>query len=242
MENVIPSDAPQRDPMSPVHRHLDDELTTLRELLIEMSQVVDEQIRDAIRAVSTCDLDLAQRIRDRDDEVDGLELKIDHHCERILALHNPVAVDLRLIIFAVKINTDLERIGDHAKNLAKNTRYLAEAPHLVDETRITEMADMARSVLKDAQRAFITRDRVLARTVLARDRQIDTHYLENFFAIVENARNRPEHAEVWMHLATMAKAIERIADHAKNIAESVIFLVEGTDIRHRRVEERPRAN
>jgi phosphate transport system protein len=228
-------------PMPPVHRHLDDELSHLRDLLIEMSTIVDDQIRDAIQAVSKCDLDLAQSVRDRDDEVDAFELKIDHQCERILALYNPVAVDLRLIIFAVKINTDLERIGDHAKNLAKNTRYLAETPELIEKTAIPEMADMARSVLKEAEQAFIKRDRVLARRVLARDRQIDNFYLDNFFQIVEHAQSMPEHAEAWMHLVTMSKGIERIADHAKNIAESVIFLVEGTDIRHRRVEERPRA-
>jgi phosphate transport system protein len=240
MNNHVP-DEPIKKLMPPVHRHLDDELSDLRELLLEMSNVVDEQIRDAITAVSTCNLDLAQQVRDRDDDVDALELKIDHQCERILALYNPVAVDLRLIIFAVKINTDLERIGDHAKNLAKNTKYLADAPHLVTETSIPEMADMARSILKEAKQAFIKRDRVLARRVLARDRQIDNFYLDNFFRIVDSATSKPEHAEAWMHLVTMSKGIERIADHAKNIAESVIFLVEGTDIRHRRVEERPGA-
>lgn len=241
MENPnLPFQA-SREQMPPVHRHLDDELSTLRDLLVEMSLVVDEQIRDAIKAVTRCDLDLAQHVRDRDDEVDAFELKVDHQCERILALHNPVAVDLRLIIFAVKVNTDLERIGDHAKNLAKNTKYLADAPHLIMETDIPEMADMARSVLKDAHQAFIKRDRVIARQVLSRDRQIDSFYLDNFFRIVDNAKVMPEYAEAWMHLVTMSKGIERIADHAKNIAESVIFLVEGTDIRHRRVEERPRA-
>lgn len=219
------------------HRHLDDELKLLRDMLIEMSNLVDEQLAGAIDAVSACDLELAEQIRSRDDEVDRMELDVDAQCERILALFTPVAVDLRLIITAVKINTDLERIGDHAKNLAKNTQFLAESSEFIAQTPIREMADSARSVLHKVQDAFIKRDRVMAREVLARDRQVDKYYKETLEVISALLRDNPDRADALIHLVTMAKSIERISDHAKNIAERVVFLVEGVDIRHRKARD-----
>lgn len=223
------------------HRPLDDELQILWDLLVRMSNVVDEQLADAINALSTCDLALAERVRDRDDEVDALELQIDHQCERILALHTPVAVDLRLLITAVKVNTDLERIGDHAKNLAKNTPFVAGCSDLLGETRIAEMADTARRILHEVQDAFIKRDRVLARKAIAHDLEIDRLHRETIDTLVRLAKENPENTEALVHLVTMSKAIERVADHAKNIAEAVVFLIEGVDIRHRKLsqEERP---
>jgi phosphate transport system protein len=223
------------------HRPLDDELQILWDLLVRMSEVVDEQLAGAIDALSNCDLDLAERVRSRDDEVDALELEVDHQCERILALHTPVAVDLRLIITAVKVNTDLERIGDHAKNLAKNTPFISGCSDLMGQTRIAEMADTARRILHEVQDAFIKRDRVLARKVIAHDLEIDRLHEETIETLVRLARANPDNTEALVHLVTMSKAIERVADHAKNIAESVVFLIEGVDIRHRKLspEERP---
>ena len=218
-------------------RHLDDELKILRDLIVEMSDLVDEQLAGAIDAVSRCDVEKAEAIRRRDDLVDDMEIKVDHQCERILALHTPVAVDLRLLITAVKINTDLERIGDHAKNLAKNTQYLEGCADLIRQARIEEAADMARRILHEAQDAFMKRDRVLARQVLAHDRPVDRMYKETLKTIAGLFREYPDRADVLVHLVTMSKSVERIADHAKNIAERVVFLVEGIDIRHRRVQE-----
>ena len=218
-------------------RHLDRELAKLRSMLIEMSDLVDEQVAGAIDAVATCDVDLARRIRERDDEVDAYEIKVDQQCERILALFTPVAVDLRLIISAVKVNTDLERIGDHAKNLAKNTQHLGGASDLIEQTQIREMADEARRVLHEAQDAFIKQDRVLARQVLAHDRQIDRMHRDTFSTLARLIRERPESASEIVHLVNMSKSVERIADHAKNIAELVVFLVEGVDIRHRDLQD-----
>ncbi|HET6566448.1 MAG TPA: phosphate signaling complex protein PhoU [Rhodothermales bacterium] len=221
----------------PVHRHLDDELLRLRNLLIEMSNLVDEQLADAINAVTSGDLDLADAVRRRDDEVDAMELMIDHQCERILALFTPVAMDLRLLIMAVKINSDLERIGDHAKNLAKNARHLAGFDEVLRKTPMLEMADVARSILHDVQDAFIKRDRLLARKVLPKDKQVDKLHKETLRALVELIRKNPDNAEAAVYLISMSRGIERIADHAKNIAEGVVFLVDGVDIRHRKLRE-----
>lgn len=219
-----------------IHRQIDDELKRLRELIVEMSDLVDEQLADAINAVSNCDLDLANQVRKRDDEVDALELEVDAQCERLLALHTPVAVDLRFIITVVKLNTDLERVGDQAKNIAKNTVFISGSSELVKETRIQEMADIARTILHEAQDAFIKQNRVLARQVLAHDKQVDNLHKESFRTIVKLLEERPEQAEALAHLITVSKAVERVADHAKNIAEAVVFLIEGQDIRHRKLQ------
>ncbi|ACY48708.1 phosphate signaling complex protein PhoU [Rhodothermus marinus] len=220
-----------------VHRHIDDELLVLQRMLFEMADLVDEQMANAIDALLRRDLELAERVRARDDEVDAYELKIDRQCERILALHHPVAAELRMIITAVKVNTDLERIGDHCKNLAKHTPYVVQAPEALAQTRIEEMADASRAMLRQVQEAFLKRDRLLARQVLAEDLQIDRLHRENFEQLVRFGRQHPEHLEAVAHLITASKALERISDHAKNIAESVVFLIEGVDIRHRKLRE-----
>lgn len=225
--------------MPTIHRHLDDELQVLRDLLMEMAYLVDEQLADAVDALSKLDLEQAERVRMRDDEIDALELKIDRQCERILALHQPVASELRMIITAIKINTDLERIGDHAKNLARAATVVAEAPGVLESSRLTEMADAARAMLRRVQDAFTTRDRVAARAVVADDQTVDRLYLDVLAELVAYGQAHPEELRAVSRLFTSAKSIERISDHAKNIAEQVVFLVEGTDIRHRKLTDRP---
>jgi phosphate transport system protein len=223
----------------PVHRPLDEEVQILWDLLVQMHLLVDEQLADAIDAVIRCDAEKAARVRERDDEVDKLELDVDHQCERILALHTPVAVDLRLIVTAVKVNTDLERIGDHAKNLAKYTPYIVGCAGLVEQTQIARMADVARAILREAQDALLKRDRLLARRVIAHDREVAALHQQTVDRLVALVKENPENAEALVHLVTMSKGIERVADHAKNIAETVVFLIEGVDVRHHRLQHRP---
>lgn len=224
----------------PTKRHLDEELTVIRSLLEEMSNIVDEQLTAAINATVNCDEALARQVRMRDDEVDDLELKIDHECERLLALYTPVAADLRFVIALVKVNTDLERIGDQAKNIAKSVLHLAHCRETVRGLRIEELADLARSILRDTQDALLRRDLALARQVLVKDRDIDTLYKQLFHDIVQQASRHPERSAEFAYLIGMIKSIERVADHAKNIAEQVVFLVEGVDIRHRRARAEAR--
>ena len=221
-----------------IHRHLDDELKVLRDLVLEMCYLVDEQLAEAMNALFGADVELAERGQSRDDEIDALEMKLDRQCERILALHHPVASELRLIILAVKVNTDLERMGDHCKNLAKNTPHTIGAPEALTITRLGEMADATRAMLRAVQDAFTRSDRVTAREVLVQDKQIDRLHKANFAALVKYGQEHPEHLGAVAHLLTASKSLERISDHAKNIAESVIFLIEGLDIRHKKL---PRA-
>lgn len=220
-----------------VHRHLDDELDVLRSQLVKMGDLVDEQFAGAVNALLNRNEELAEEVYKRDDEVDALEIAVDQQCERILALHQPVADELRMIITAVKINTDLERIGDHCKNIAKNTPYLVHNPDALAATRLNEMADISRSMLRKVQDAFLQSNRLEAQRVLATDQQVDRIHRENFHALLSFGEKHPEAIEAVAHLLTASKALERIADHAKNIAESVIFLIEAIDVRHRRLSE-----
>ncbi len=215
------------------NRHLDDELAELRQLLSNMSELAEAQVANAMNAVSGNDLELAREVWKRDDEVDRLELEVDEQCERILALFTPVAVDLRLIIAAVKVNTDLERIGDHAKNIAKHV-CLADFPaKMPPVSNLQAIADEARWMLRSAHEAFFRKDHVLARQIVAHDRRVDRMYEEMLTMIGPLFHTWPDQADKIVHLAHMGKSIERIADHAKNIGKIVVFLVEGVDIRHR---------
>ena len=216
---------------------LDQELALLRGLIAEMANHVDAQFADAMNALLQGDTELAEQVVAGDDAVDALELRIDEQCERILALHAPVAVDLRMLIMAVKINTDLERIGDHCRNLSRNARHLAETTGLLTETRLPKMADMSRTMLREAEDAFLENDRLKARKVIARDLQVNRLHDETFSTLVKMLEEGHEHSEVIAHLLTVSKALERISDHAKNIAQGIVFMIEGQDIRHRGLDE-----
>ncbi|WP_103020469.1 phosphate signaling complex protein PhoU [Salinibacter altiplanensis] len=223
----------------PNRSSLDQELASLRGLIADMANRVDEQFANAMNALLQGDVDLAEEVVAGDDAVDALELRIDEQCERILALHSPVAVDLRMLIMAVKINTDFERIGDHCRNLSRNARYLADAPGLLADTRLPKMADMSRTMLREAEMAFLENDRLKARKVIARDLQVNRLHEETFTTLVEMCEEGHEQSEVIAHLLTVSKALERISDHAKNIAQSIVFMVEGQDLRHRGLQDDP---
>lgn len=213
-------------------RRLEDEITELRNQLLAMVDLVDEQCATAINALLQQDPDLAGAVIERDEEIDAMELEIDGLCEQILALHQPVAIDLRLIITAIKVNTDLERIGDHCTNLAKGTGHLTRYRNVLPDTYIEKMAESVRDMLQQALAAFVQQDEEKARTVLTSDQEIDVLHLRNFIALSRLSQDEPELSEAAAHLITISKALERISDHATNIAEDVIFLIEGVDVRH----------
>ena len=223
---------PQND-----HRPLDDKLDELRRLQEDMLQRVIDQLEEAALALLERDTDRANAVRVSDDEIDALELHIDSLCERILALHTPVAVDLRLILTAVKINTDLERIGDHAKNLAKSTAPLADWEAFLEQTELRALARTVRDELAGAAQAFLDQDADYAREIIERDEEANALYDGIFDTITRLSQKHPEGSEALIYLVTAAKALERIGDHAKNIAESIVFLEEGKDIRHGGLEE-----
>jgi phosphate transport system protein len=213
------------------------EIAELRSRLLDMATIVAEQFTDAIEALLTHDVDLAEQVVARDREVDRLELEVDKSCERIMARHQPVATDLRTLLTVEKINTDLERIGDHCRNVARNTEHVTEVPSILDSLHLRKMSEIARRMLDDAKQAFLDQDADLARRIPELDDEVDRLHEENFQALVEYIKEHPEHAEVAAHLITASKAVERISDHSINIAKGVVFLIEGVDIRHAGVQE-----
>lgn len=214
------------------------EIAELRSRLLKMATIVAEQFSDAVDALLDRDVERANRVVERDKEVDALELEVDKYCERILARHQPVATDLRTLLTVEKINTDLERIGDHCRNLARNTEHVAAAPGILEILKLREMSKTARQMLDQAKQAFLDQDADLARSIPDLDDEVDRLHSENFHALVRYMQEHPEHAEVGAHLITASKAVERISDHSTNIAKGVVFLIEGEDIRHAGLQSR----
>lgn len=212
------------------------ELAALRSRLLDMATIVAEQFTDAVDALLDRDVEKADRVVARDRDVDALELDVDESCQRIMARHQPVATDLRTLLTVEKINTDLERIGDHCRNVARNTKHVTKAPSILDSLRLREMTQTARRMLDQAKQAFLDQDAELARRIPELDDEVDRLHEENFQALVEYIQAHPEHAEAAAHLITTSKAVERISDHTINIAQGVVFLIEGEDIRHAGLE------
>lgn len=215
-----------------IHRSLDDELRHLDRLLIRMFDRVEEQVSDTMKLIFDQDEELRKTIRRKEAEVDALELAIDGECERILALNHPVAGELRLIIVAVKINTDLERIGDHCDNIARKAPDMVHHAGALDKTRFDDMAELTLKMLRDARTAFFSRDRALAQKILEQDLNVDEFHRQNFEALIDFGNDNPSTIEFIAHVIAVSQGLERISDHATNIAQSVIFLIEAVDVRH----------
>ena len=199
------------------------ELSELKEKLLQMGGLVEEQIGNSLEALTQRNSDLAQSVIGRDAEVDRIELEIDRLGFQILALRQPVGIDLRFIATALKIVTDLERIGDEAVNISERARELNEEPVLKPYVDLPRMAAIARQMLKEALDAFVAQDIDRARAVLPRDDEVDLTFM------LERSTNISR----CLRLSYISKHLERIADHAVNIAQMVIFLIEGEDVRHR---------
>jgi phosphate transport system protein len=212
--------------------HFQEELDALKARLLEMGGLAEERVRTAIDALVHRDPALVVQVLEGDGPINQLHIEIDGRCVKLLALHQPMAVDLRVILSAVKINTDLERVGDLAINIAEAaSRYLSHPPvkELVD---IPRMAEIAQSMLRDALDSFVRRDITLAQRVLDEDDALDalkTQVFRELLAfMVEDART----IEPSLDLILISRHLERIGDHATNIAEDVIFMVSAKDVRH----------
>jgi phosphate transport system protein len=220
-------------------RHFEQELDILRTTLIRMASLVDEQIDGGVKAITTSDIALAKTVISKDREVDMYDNEIDHLCMRIFALTQPVAVDLRLLMAALKINNELERIGDIAVNLAERVEPLAVFREFVRKTKIETMAAGARSMVKNAIDAFVNSDANLARTVLESDDSIDRMDADNFNTMIAIMEKSPKNIVPGAHIMMVSRHIERLADHATNIAEDVIFIINARIIKHHADEHGP---
>ena len=215
-----------------MHRHLDDELADLRKALLEMGGLVERQVDNAMTALVDADVDLARSVIDRDSEVDEFERSIDDRCVRILALFQPAARDLRFVTLGLKIVTDLERQGDQAVNIAERALELAEEPPLKPYIDLPRMALYARRLLAQSLDAFVRHDAAAAHKLLGDDAVVDDLYSQLFRELLTYMIQDPRNIMRATKLLFVAKYLERIADHATNIAEMVIWNVEGRDVRH----------
>jgi len=209
--------------------HLIREITGLKKLVLALSALVEENVRQAVRAVSRRDPTLAQAVIDGDNVVDQQEVAIEEECLKILALHQPVAHDLRFLVSILKLNHTLERIGDLAVNIAKRAKYLAAQPRLDVPIDFTNIADKAQAMLHKSLDALINMDLNLAR--VAED-EVDALNRETYAQVKDLLRERPDEIETLITLLNVSRHLERIADHASSIAEDVVYLIEGKIIRH----------
>src|SRR5438874_3739624 len=212
--------------------HFQEELEQLKARLLEMGGLAEDRVRSAVKALVDRDASLVDAVLAGDQPINQLHIEIDGRCFRMLALHQPMAVDLRAILSAVKINTDLERVGDLAINISEAAlRYLAHPPvkELID---IPRMADMAHAMLRDALDAFVRRDTLLAQQVLDADDGLDALKTQVFRELLTCMLADPQTIEASLDLILVSRHLERIGDHATNIAEDVIFMVSARDIRH----------
>jgi phosphate transport system protein len=217
--------------------HFEEELQGLKNRLLTMGALVEERVHQAVRALIDRQLDEAEQVIRSDQEVNALQIEIDDRCLKLLALQQPIATDLRLITAAMKINADLERIGDQAVNIAENViKLLPQAPlkPLID---IPRMAELAEKMTRDALDAFVRKDPELARNVLQRDDEVDNLKDQVFRELLTYMMADPGTIQRALALILISRNLERIADHATNIAEDVIFLVEAKDVRHHHQEE-----
>jgi phosphate transport system protein len=213
------------------------ELTSLREKLLEMGGLVEHAIAAATKAVVERDEQLAEQVKARDRHVNRIEVEIDAACRRILALRQPAASDLRFITTALKIVTDLERMGDLAVNVAERAIQLTQAPPLAPLHDLSKLAELAESQLRKALESFVTRDVEKAEQVIDEDDHLDTLYHKMFNDLVVLMMEDSKNIRRATALMFTAKHLERFGDHATNLAEMVVFMVRGTDVRHPKSRE-----
>lgn len=206
----------------------DNDLEAIQAHILKMGGLVEMAISDSMRAFVQKDIQLAQRVRSGDADIDALEELINEEAARVIALRAPTAVDLRIILSVIKVSANLERIGDYAKNLAKRTGVLIQMNEIEDASNaLRRLAREVELMLKDALDAYVQKDVVLAEDIINRDNDVDQMYNGLFRQFITFMMEDPRNITGCMHLHFMAKNIERIGDHVTSIAEQVIFIVTG---------------
>jgi phosphate transport system protein len=213
-------------------RHFEEELDTLQARLLEMGGLAEERVRAAVHGLVSRDVAVTDRILKGDEPINQLHVEVDERCFRLLALYQPMATDLRGIVAAVKINSDLERVGDLAVNIAEAARRYALHPPVKQLIDIPRMGDIAQAMLHDALDSFVKRDTTLARAVLKADDELDALKSQVFRELLTYMLQDPATIEPSLDLILVSRHLERIGDHATNIAEDVIFMVLAQDVRH----------
>jgi phosphate transport system protein len=212
--------------------HLRRDLETLHEHILFMCAKVKDLVTDAVEELKNPDATVSEAIADRDDEIDRWDVEVEEECLRILALHQPVAEDLRRVVAVMKIGWELERVADLAVNIAERAAGLVGVPGVVIPSRLDQMTKMSVGMLWNALDAFVSKNNRLARAVCQQDDFVDIMNREIIDELVQLMKRSPDLVEPSLHLFSVSRHIESVADHATNIAEDVVYLVEGEIIRH----------
>ncbi len=216
--------------------HFQEELEQLKARLLEMGGLAEEQVRASVQALVERDAALVERVLAGDGPINQLHIEIDGRCFKLLALYQPMAVDLRAIVSAVKINTDLERVGDLAINIAEAARRYMRHPPVKELIDIPRMADIAQWMLRNAIDSYVRRDTKLAHDVLSEDDTLDALKTQVFRELLTYMLQNISTIEPALDLILISRHLERIGDHATNVAEDVIFMVSAKDVRHHAAE------
>ncbi|MFI5400167.1 MAG: phosphate signaling complex protein PhoU [SAR324 cluster bacterium] len=220
--------------------HLQREIEKLKTMLLSLGTDVEEHVYKAVQALDERDVTLADQVIGGDEQVDRYEVYLEEECLKTLALHQPLAIDLRFVIAVLKINNDLERIGDLAVNIAERAKFLAGRDVLDVPFDFMGMADKTRAMLKKSLDALVNMDPRMARDVCAADDEVDALNREMYGRIQKSMQQHPDRIDGLIHYLGVSRYLERIADHATNIAEDVIYMVDGDIVRHRADKYRPR--
>ncbi len=213
-------------------KHLQRALEKLKRSVLSLSGMVEESVRDAVLALERRDARLAEKVIEADLEIDHAEVDVEEECLKILALHQPVAIDLRFIVAVLKINNDLERIGDLAVNIAERAQFLATHAKVDIPFDFAGMAEKAQAMVTQSLDALVNLDAKAALAVCAADDEVDAMNRQMYLQVRQGMRDHPDQLESLTHLLSTSRHLERIADHATNIAEDVIYMVQGEIVRH----------
>ena len=214
-------------------KHFIVELEKIKKRLLELGSIVEQAVEKSARSVLTRDSALAEAVIAADHEIDLLEVEIEEEVLKILALHQPVAVDLRFLVAVLKINSDLERVADLAVNIAERALYLCDETSVELPFDFEDMTAKSRSMLKRSLDALIFQDVELAKKVCSDDDEVDAINRQMYDTVYDRIRKNPEHAEPLVQWLSLSRHIERIADYATNICEDVIYMVDGAIVRHK---------
>jgi phosphate transport system protein len=213
-------------------KHFQTEIDRLKKRILHLAALVEESLQMAVRAVNDRSVETADRVIDGDPVIDSLEIEVEEECLKILALHQPVAADLRYVVAVLKINNDLERIADLAVNIAERARDQARCAHMAVAFDLTAMVNRAVQMVRKSVDALVAQDTVMAQEVRAEDDIIDDMHRSTFRLIQQLISENPDKVEYLVCLLSVSRNLERIADHATNIAEDVIYMIEGEIVRH----------
>jgi len=214
-------------------KHLQREIENLKKKILDLGGRIEAVVHEAIRSIEERDAVLAQKIIDEDIEIDHTEVEIEEDCLKILALHQPVAIDLRFIVVILKINNDLERIGDLGVNIAERSVFLASVPQVNASLDFVRMSKKTEAMLNKCLDALVNMSSELAIEVCADDDEVDAMNRQMYLKIQDAMQEYPDQVPSLIHLLSVSRHLERIADHATNIAEDVVYMIEGQIVRHK---------